>query len=338
MKFHNLLRNIKSWSAAFIIAVVICNGVVYFYDRPAGWINRTEAFSTAIWNPGSKIVMGTEGHGVHKVDSRGYINSHELENGEKGYVLTVGSSFTQGKEVEAGKRFSDLLGMWMKEDGISVYNVSQDAYFFPQLIKGFQALVEEFPDASTIILEISSTDFSKKDMEDALNQRRYDSRQSGRQIKKGLSIKEKLKIKLKESLPIYNLAKKQVNAIKSKDAQPGIGDGKLANQELVDKALKKIRSQFSGNILVFYHPSVEIQQDGSLKILKGEFKETFKQLCIKNNILFLDVSDAFLEKYESDFIVPYGFNNTIMGTGHFNEAGHLIVAEEIYGVLKGVNQ
>lgn len=38
-----------------------------------------------------------EGYGVYKVDSRGYVNEDKTLGDE--YVLCVGASFTQGKEV-----------------------------------------------------------------------------------------------------------------------------------------------------------------------------------------------------------------------------------------------
>ena len=46
-------------------------------------------------------------------------------------------------------------------------------------------------------------------------------------------------------------------------------------------------------------------------------------------VRFLDMTDAFLEAYEAERILPHGFSNTAPGAGHMNVNGNRIVAEAL---------
>ena len=62
------------WIAAFVIAFFCCNFFAFFYETSPGWIERKNSATFGIWNPRSTIIHGSEGYGIYKVDSRGYVN------------------------------------------------------------------------------------------------------------------------------------------------------------------------------------------------------------------------------------------------------------------------
>ena len=138
MKRWNMGKRVRQaifWAAAFITAFCICNAAMFLYEVQPGWIERDGGATLAIWDPGATLVTGTEGRGHHHVDSKGYLNDSVPT--EPGYCVVVGASFTQGKEVENGKRYTDLLNDMLSEqnarnsvsgkneaDQLFVYNVS----------------------------------------------------------------------------------------------------------------------------------------------------------------------------------------------------------------------
>lgn len=71
-----------------------------------------------------------------------------------------------------------------------------------------------------------------------------------------------------------------------------------------------------------------------LKINKN-IKE-FETLCKKNGIYLLDMTERFKKEYANNHILPYGFNNTSIGVGHFNRYGHEMIADELYKLIKEV--
>lgn len=330
---------IMQWLVAIALAVVLCNILLAFYHRPAGWIERTESATNAIWRPGSTLLMGTEGRGRYKVDKDGYLNA-DLPK-QEGYCLVLGASYTQGKEVEFGKRYTDLLNNMLtdSEYELAVYNCSQDAKFLPGIINDFYAVTQEFPDAKTIVIETGNTDFLSSELRAACIQHGFDENQVGSIIIKNMSTVQKAKLMIKESLPLYTILKSQLAAIKAKDSSVQVED-ELVNvidrekEQSLNDALRLIRSQFDGKLIIMYHPNVLLSADGDMEIIIQDTTAMFESACTANDIVFLDMSDAFLEAYKENYAVPYGFSNTTIGTGHLNEDGHRVIAEELYKVLK----
>ena len=51
-------------------------------------------------------------------------------------------------------------------------------------------------------------------------------------------------------------------------------------------------------------------------------------------ITFLDLTQDFLDAYESEHILPHGFVNTAAGEGHLNAEGHEIIARALYEIIQ----
>ena len=338
----NYIRQIVQWMVAGVLAVMICNVLLCFYHRPAGWIERADSATNAIWRPDSTLIMGTEGRGVYHVDKDGYLNA-DLPRQEE-YCLVLGASYTQGKEVRFGERYTDLLNDMLAEsdEELAVYNCSQDAKFLPGIINDFYAVTQEFPDAGTIVIETGNTDFTSRELLAACEQHGYDANQRGSVIAGNMSKTQKLKMLVKEGLPLYTILKSQLAAMKGVNATARDAENERVadsmKEESLNAALALIRSQFAGKLVIIYHPTVSLAEDGTLEIDVQETTPMFRTVCEANNILFVDVSEAFLEAYENEYAVPYGFSNTTMGTGHLSADGHRVIAEELYQALKEVQE
>lgn len=330
-------HQLTQWVAAMVIAVLLCNGALYAYHHPAAWIDRSGSATNGILNPNSVFLHGTEGRGRYIVDGKGYLNP-DLPLAEE-YTLVVGSSYVQGKEVEAGKRFVDLMNTALADspEALAVYSVSQDGFLFPQMVKCFPALLQEFPDAQTIILEVNVNSYSAKALTDGLAQYPFDPNQTGDRIRENLPALQKIVIAIKEWFPILNVGKTQITAMLSSDSEASAAPkaSEHTMEDAVDAAVALLRSQYDGRLIIFYHPGVDIQPDGNMALKEDERVSLYREACLKYGVEFVDASDAFLEAYERDHTVPCGFANTKMGSGHFNEAGHQICADILSGVLKG---
>ena len=64
-----------------------------------------------------------------------------------------------------------------------------------------------------------------------------------------------------------------------------------------------------------------------------ETKRAFTEACAENGIVFADMSDMFLEEYESEHMLPHGFMNTSPGTGHLNRTGHRLIAARLAEII-----
>ena len=71
-----------------------------------------------------------------------------------------------------------------------------------------------------------------------------------------------------------------------------------------------------------------------MELMTNGAEKYYRKICPEYDIDFIDMSEPFMRAYESGHIVPYGFNNTTMGDGHINRAAHMMMAEELFEVLK----
>ena len=44
---------------------------------------------------------------------------------------------------------------------------------------------------------------------------------------------------------------------------------------------------------------------------------------------------AFLENYQQEKTLPYGFMNTVLGNGHLNVTGHHLIAQALIKKIQG---
>jgi len=336
----NLISQLFQWGVAFAIAIVITNSIVFVYNRPSGWIDRNKGATQSIWDPNTIVIMGTEGRGVHHVDKKGYLNANLPL--EEGYCLVVGASYTQGKEVSSGERYTDLLNAMLckSDDKIAVYNVSQDGYFLPDIINGFYAITQEFPDAGSLVIETRSTDYAPLEIITATNQRGYDSMQNGENIYNLLSYKKIMMMRVKEFFPIITSLKSQIDIVRLNSKQiveteTGVERNLDEYRTAIDLALSLVRSEYDGKLIILFHPTLSIEENGDLSIISSDTDSIFEDLCRKNDIDFINTTNAFFNEYKRSYVVPYGFFNTTMGNGHLNVAGHQIIADELYKALKG---
>ncbi len=335
-KMRKVLGHLVNWFGAVIVAMIIMNVLLAFYHRSAAWIDRPTCATRAIYWPGASILFGTEGRGYHKVDSRGYVN--DIDELADDYVIAVGASHSQGKEVGAGERYVDLMNEWLGySDKAYVYCVSQSANYYPSIVSGFKALIQEFPESSKIIIEIGKTDFSVYELEKALDQREFDNAMTGENILSALSMKKKAILLLKEYSPLLFNVNEKINEIEqmnAKDTSAADITYTLVDYEnALDKTLELMKAEYDGELIILFHPNVLILEDGSLAIEKAETDVIFKNECEKYGIRVVDMGDKFISEYNKDYSLPYGFFNSKMGSGHINADGHRMIAEELLSVV-----
>ena len=87
--------------------------------------------------------------------------------------------------------------------------------------------------------------------------------------------------------------------------------------------------------IIFYHPSLSLNPDGSATVYNDtDTISKMQEVCEKNNIIFIDMSDDFLKMYEEENVLPNGFCNTAVGFGHLNKYGHTAIARRLAAEIK----
>jgi hypothetical protein len=319
-----------------VIAILVLNLIAGAYLFQPGWI-ETDLVGTGIfWHPGTFRTNFKEGMGIYSVDANGYLNKN-LPLEDK-YTVVLGSSMTQAVNVMEGERYSDLLNTYLQKssDRLAVYNVSRDNFLYPDIVKGFSALVSQFQDAERFVIEIGTVEF--EDYEDSLNQTVYGDL-SADEIVNRQSWNAKLKMTVKEFFPLFPVVKGQIeNMISLNDGNEQSDEVRTEDTDKVieyyNKSLQLLRKSYDGEIIIFYHPTVSIAQNGDLNVTQENNLEEFMSICEENEIGFIDMTTAFKNAYANDGVVPYGFSNTQVGIGHLNKYGHKLIADELYKYLE----
>ena len=321
----NSRKQLLQWIFALVLGFLIANALCFFYERPVGWLDTPNGAATSVWRPGAVMVHGTEGYGIARVDRNGFLNPEGILADR--YVLMMGSSHTQGKEVCPAQRYSTLVSSYFSgESGtLAAYNIASDGHYLPSQIRYFKAALAAFPNAGAVTIEIGSTDAAPQELRDAQNQAVY----APISFTDSVSM---LKGMVKESLPLLALLKTNFQTLRAQAAEET--EGPYDYETELDAAMALIRSEFDGPIAFVYHPTTEIQPDGSLKLGYSDTWDVFCRVCEKNGIDVIDTGTRFARLYETERKLPYGFANTTPGSGHLNAAGHRILAEEIISYLE----
>lgn len=344
---NNRFRNLVQWVLAAFIAFCVANVLILPYWKAPGWIARDAGATSALYHAGTTLVNGYEGYGIANVDSHGYLNK-DLPLADS-FILALGCSHTKAIEVAMEERYTSLLNDSLSggdDSKLYVYNLAIDGFYFPDIVKGFDAALAEFPGAESIIIEIPTTDFDLALLTDAINSRPFDPSRTGESLYAIQGSKEKLKIGVKEYLPILSLyLSKQFTNISLGDgtpflhvpSQPDTAQYNVTKEAYLlalEPALAHLKEHYNKEIIIYFHPFVEIKESGELITDTSVTTGWFAESCQKYGITFIDASDAFADAYKKDHTVPYGFANTTPGTGHLNKEGHKISAELLLDALK----
>lgn len=335
----------------FMLALFVINlATVLYYYVPA-MIPRTNAATNSILVPESVCINADEGFGIAFTDRYGYMNpSLPLEDK---FVLMLGSSHLEGIQVMQHENMAFVLNRMLcgdSLDSLSVYNMGRSGHFLNHWITHLGAANAEFPGATAVVIEIDTTDITGIMNNDLPVPEQYIPQSSGPRLMDQISLSTKINTALAKYMP----AARKIRMHVLNDLKLNMGGvWGLANQAkakaqaadydpdeyaaFLDKVFAQMHEQFSGPILFAYHPPVKIEMDGSMSCKSNTFAyRVFAEACERNGIIFLDMSSAFKNAYDKEYIVPYGFANTTMGTGHLNADGHRIMAEEIYKALESL--
>lgn len=162
------MKKIISACVAFILAFFVVNGIMFAYERPVAWIDTPNGASRAVRNPNAMLIHGTEGYSISKIDSYGFTNQNYALADE--YILMMGASHSQGKEITISNRYSTIVNNMLVDDKeeLRAFNIACDGHFLPSIINHFQSAIENYPKAKCVTIEIMSTDYSIEDLRKSL--------------------------------------------------------------------------------------------------------------------------------------------------------------------------
>ena len=99
------------------------------------------------------------------------------------------------------------------------------------------------------------------------------------------------------------------------------------------KYLADIQKKYKTNIIIFYHPSEILNQDGSITFEPEDGLEAFALAAEEYGIQFINMESDFENMYYEEYHVPHGFITGRLGAGHLNKFGHAAAADAVYDTI-----
>jgi hypothetical protein len=216
-----------------------------------------------------------------------------------------------------------------------VYNIGVSGHNFYTVANNFERAVKYYHPEQYVVIEIGSVQFDTRQLEDVLN---YQVKWLFLESNIG-GVRGFLRSSLLYKIPYIRLIRKQIDSLERKTRpnntietnKTSITEDYTQNLLAVISRLRQTCADNDVTPLIFYHPHLLLNKDGSVSAnTDDEYLATFKNACDTNDVLFVDMTDAFISAYKMRHVLPHGFLNTAVGTGHLNKNGHAIIAAELF--------
>lgn len=319
---YTSLRIILCLVLSFIVLSLIC---LPYYSMPLSCADPDGATDYR-YQPNDWWFRATEGYGYGRTNNDGYMNQEGYDPKLPVDILVTGSSQMEAMQVATSQNTASLLGEKMAYQ--KVYNIGISGHTFLICAGHLERALEKYHPEDYVIMETDTVSFSDEDMIRVINGTREDA-----------TITEGGLYDYLRNNPYLRLLINQIKSIGGQSDDVEESEYSSGSEEIMDEMLGKlhgIASDKHTKLVIFYHPTVVVEKDGSVQLSGSEKEvECFRRLCDQNDILFLDMGDRFLAEYKKDYTLPYGFWNTSVGSGHLNRYGHEMIADELYKLIGG---
>ena len=330
-------RKVFSYFGIFLLASIFANGVCYFYYSPVLETANYEKFTGAKNVPSDHNLRGIEGYGNIIIDENGFNNQVDFAMDEA-EILFIGSSQTEAQQVNAKENYVSLINQ--EYSATKAYNLGISGETFSSTFFRIVPLKENFPNAKMFVFEINKMPSLEdlQQIEMLLSEDKIDNMPG-----KAMSWMNNNPVTLKamSMFPMIRLLKYQYVQWKEKTngntkAIPeSTLDADAYKQELRRVLLLGKEKAGTTEIIIFNLAHTRLNKAGDVEIIpdQGE-NEIFQKVCSDISMTYIDMAGPFTTAYQREHVLPYGFLNSPIGTGHLNRYGHRIIADTMETVLK----
>lgn len=321
-----LLKVVFGGLIAFVGLTIFC---FIYYNVPMS----QEAIGGATdysWEHGKFYSRATEGFAYGKTNNEGYMNSMDYTDDQEIDILVMGSSHMEAYQVLLHESTAAQLGSLLPND--NVYNIGVSNHNFLVCADNFSEAIAKYKPTRYVVLEVSDLSFTEEQLTYAINETVPETLMDSGGIMDMLLRNQFLRLSY---IQVKNFAEKSKISDTSEKKPTTYVE---RNLELYDELLLKLSDTISKNdakLIIFYHSNLDIDNkgrafySGDTELISG-----FADLCEKNNIIFLNMTDRFIRHYDKTHILPHGFGNTSVGKGHLNKYGHKMIAQALYELIK----
>lgn len=321
-------KKIMKCLLAGITAFAILCFIIIPYSLTPIHIENPEGNTDYVWAANSLWCKMTEGISFGKFDAKGYNNTQVIEDPD---IVIMGSSHTEAVNVMPSESYAAVLGKHF--EGIyTTYNMGISDHFFLKQGKYLPKTVQMNPAAKYIIMETYNVIVTQEDVDSLLRGTVAftPSHNSGL-------------IGLLQKLPFPRLVYQQLerglkdmllgNESEEESLLPKVPEETAPDEKAYDGLfayLQKAMQDSDAQLIIMYHPTGVLQPDGSVSFGEENPHLTmFGAKCQEYGISFVDMTQPFVQMYETEYKLPHGFITGEIGAGHINADGHAKIAGEL---------
>lgn len=326
---------------AAILSVVILSIIMSFYSLQPVHIENEKGNTDYVWPAKSVWIKATEGISWGRFDENGFNNIEVVDNPD---IIVLGSSHMEACDVLQNQSTAYLLGEKLKGK-YTVYNMGISGHQFYKVCQYLPANLELFESTpKVVVLETVLVNLQTNKVDEVL---------SGT-VEHTPSHSTGL-IAVLQKIPFLHALYRQVDLgilemflPDTNDAESDEKDKSVvsAEKEMVDenaydelfKYLFEIEKKYNTQIIVVYHHSGSINEDGTIGFTGGEKLEMFKKYANVYDIDFVDMTSDLEDMYYNDHHVAHGFATGQLETGHMNKFGHAALATALYDKIVSLEE
>lgn len=319
------------------IAILSVLNIPYFYTGIH--IDNGTGATDYIWESGQIRTNMTEGYAWLTMDKYGFNNTDE--NAEKAMrdgvdILLMGSSHMEAMEVAEDENLGYLLNERLNDK--NTYNIGISGHNIYRIMDNVSNAVKTYEPKDYVIIETSAIELDEAKMMAVVDgtAKKIPSYDSGivYQMQKIPAIKWIYK-SIEEWMSQSKGSIGNLKAVFAAESEADkVSDSYVETLHVFLNKCVQACKETGCTPVIFYHQQADIQADGTINCNTDEdYLEIFTEVCKEQGILFVDMTDALIEGFEKEHILPHGFINTYVGSGHINAYGHKMVLDELTEVL-----
>lgn len=312
------------------IALVLLNGFAFlWYNVPVHSDNPTGA-TEYVWESHKFYSKGTEGFALGRTNNEGFNNIKDYNEGDEIDILLMGSSHMEGFNVAQDENAGAVINQLFEGEKYC-YNIGTAGHTMLYCVDNLAAALDIYEPREYLIIETFNIDYDAESLRSVVDGSiaHIPSHNGGI-------------IGLMQKLPYLRLFYTQhfkgggeafgdTVQVKASSVQQ---DYIMELGKVLDMVTAECREHGVQPIIV-YNNSLLINEDGSAyTATDAEKLSVFAGLCEEKGICFIDLCPRFIEVYETEHLLPYGFSNTSPGGGHINKVGQRIFAEEVCKAIR----
>lgn len=330
MFFKKILLNaIKVLLSAGVALTALTFFCLLYSNSPIHYPNSSGA-TDYTWTVNTFYSQCSEGISNGKTNNEGLMNSFDYKTGMNIDTLVMGSSHMEAGNVAMSESTAYVLNSLLQDK--TVYNIGISGHTFLTCCSNLKAALVNYNPSDYVIIETSRIDFSADELNSVLDGTLPEIADHSGGILGFLSRNQFLRLVYHQLQGFMGHADEDNEniAIDNKPQE----DNRTALNNLLSY-ISDIAAENNVKIIIFYHPTTQINSDGSLLLPNdSDDRAKFSDLCSENGITFLDMTERFKYEYETNHILPHGFCNSSIGSGHLNKYGHEMIADELYKIIE----